>query len=272
MDPTGIYYRRHLPHYQPEGETFHVVFRLAGSVPTAVVDRVRLERERFHRAIAQTESEPARLKFLRTFRRKYFERIEKILDGGSRGPYWLARPEVAEIVEEGVHYRDRKEYDLIASTIMPNHVHLVLRLLEEKKYRRPVGQTDIIRPVRRTDAQGPVSRTDCPTAKSGSIAPDLCTDCPTDEGTASPHSAPYFDYPLTNVLRKLKWNTALRANRALNRNGAFWDGESYDHVIRDGAELHRTIWYVLNNPVVAGLCKDWREWQWSYVKPGYLED
>ena len=44
----------------------------------------------------------------------------------------------------------------------------------------------------------------------------------------------------------------------------FWDAESYDHFVRDDAELARIINYVLNNPVQAGLVKDWRDWKWSW--------
>jgi putative transposase len=34
---------------------------------------------------------------------------------------------------------------------------------------------------------------------------------------------------------------------------------------RDEKE-HRVIAYVLNNPVKAGLVKDWREWPWSWKR------
>ena len=73
-------------------------------------------------------------------------------------------------------------------------------------------------------------------------------------------------YTVTEILQKLKWNTALKANRILHRAGAFWQDESYDHVIRTDEELARTIEYVLNNPVVAGLVRFWEEWPWTYWK------
>lgn len=78
-------------------------------------------------------------------------------------------------------------------------------------------------------------------------------------------------YLLTDVLRKLKGSTAYECNQILGRSGAFWQHESYDHVIRDDAELERTTWYILQNPVKAGLCKDWRDWKWSYVKEGLID-
>jgi len=77
-------------------------------------------------------------------------------------------------------------------------------------------------------------------------------------------------YNVTKILSSLKKHTALCANRALNRNGAFWQHESYDHVIRDSDELERTIWYILYNPVRAGFVKEPDNWEWSYCKSEYL--
>lgn len=59
----------------------------------------------------------------------------------------------------------------------------------------------------------------------------------------------------------------MKANLILNRTGAFWQNESYDHVIRDNEELRFTVYYILQNPVKAGFVKNWKEWTWSYCKP-----
>ncbi|MBU2583853.1 MAG: hypothetical protein KKH32_00820, partial [Bacteroidetes bacterium] len=69
---------------------------------------------------------------------------------------------------------------------------------------------------------------------------------------------------VTEILRKLKGSTANKCNKLLNRSGAFWQHESYDHVVRDIKELQRIVKYVLNNPVKAGLCEKWEDWKYSY--------
>jgi REP element-mobilizing transposase RayT len=74
---------------------------------------------------------------------------------------------------------------------------------------------------------------------------------------------------LYKILQKLKSYTAIQANNILHRSGAFWHHESYDHVVRDGSEFERIVWYILQNPVKANLCKSWEDWKWSYVKPEY---
>jgi len=77
-------------------------------------------------------------------------------------------------------------------------------------------------------------------------------------------------HPVTDIIGSLKKHTALEANRKLGRHGALWKGESYDHVVRDGEELERILWYVILNPVKARQVKSWTDWKWTYCKPGLL--
>lgn len=79
------------------------------------------------------------------------------------------------------------------------------------------------------------------------------------------------DKPLFRILQSFKRHTARQANRMLDRTGAFWHSESYDHLVRDDQELHKIIWYILQNPVKAGLVEQWQDWPYSYVKKDYLE-
>ncbi len=73
-------------------------------------------------------------------------------------------------------------------------------------------------------------------------------------------------HSLTSILHSLKRYTAREANRLLGREGAFWQQESYDHVVRDEAEFCRVVSYVFNNPVKAGLVSTSEEWPWSYAR------
>lgn len=71
---------------------------------------------------------------------------------------------------------------------------------------------------------------------------------------------------LPAIMQSLKGYTAHEANKVLNRSGAFWDDESYDHEIKDAAEFGRVVQYVLNNPVKAGLVDHWSDWEWNYCR------
>jgi putative transposase len=74
--------------------------------------------------------------------------------------------------------------------------------------------------------------------------------------------------PLNKIMQSLKRHTAREANKILGREGAFWQDESYDRVIRDHEEYMRTVNYVLENPMKAGLVSRWDKWQWTYCKSG----
>jgi putative transposase len=76
-----------------------------------------------------------------------------------------------------------------------------------------------------------------------------------------------YQSDLPKIMQSLKRHTARQANIILDREGTFWQDESYDRVIRDHDEYVRTIHYVLENPVNAGLVLQWDEWQWTYCKP-----
>jgi putative transposase len=79
------------------------------------------------------------------------------------------------------------------------------------------------------------------------------------------HQGKSAKYPVTDTLRLLKGRTAHDCNLNLKRNGSFWQHESYDHYVRDEDELARIIQYILNNPVKAGLVKEWKEWSYTYL-------
>jgi putative transposase len=65
------------------------------------------------------------------------------------------------------------------------------------------------------------------------------------------------------LVRAIKGRTARACNRVLGRQGAFWQSESYDRVVRKSEELERFVQYVEYNPVKAGLCKRPEEWEFS---------
>ena len=74
------------------------------------------------------------------------------------------------------------------------------------------------------------------------------------------------DYPsLSQIMHSVKGRSARECNLILSRSGSFWEHESFDHVIRPG-RFGKSMRYVLNNPVKAGLAKHWREWPWNYCR------
>jgi putative transposase len=218
------YYRRHLPHWQPQDAVFFVTFRLKDSLPFKVIESLREEHKHARIALLQlVESEQAEQNAVDE--RRYFEAWDDYLDRAETGPRWLSQPEIAEIVKEALHYRDGKVFDLHSYSIMSNHVHVVFASLIRSEYHSALP-----------------NKSDCQS-----------------------------DLPLNKIMQSLKRHTARRANSFLGREGAFWQDESYDRVIRDNDEYIRTVNYVLENPVNAGLVLRWEDWKWMYCKHGIFQ-
>jgi putative transposase len=260
MKTPKTYYRRNLPHYHPPDATYHIVFRLAGSLPRHVIEELRIEREKEEKMIASIKDEKRKLDEWRAHHQAYFEKFDALLDGNTAGPRWLADDRVAEIVAEAIHYREAREYDLLAYTIMPNHVHMVITAPSTDT--TPSG----VRIANRTNSQ---------------MVERISTPFPVSENPVHEQRGSLFQevgggavgrntIPTYRMLQSLKRHTARKANTLLRRSGQFWQEESYDRVIRDGEELEHTIWYVLFNPVKAGLVESWEHWKWMYVKQGML--
>ena len=107
--------RGYLPHWEA-GETPQALsFRLADSLP-------RQLRELWQAELSSLPEE------IRTLARR--KRIEQALDAG-HGEAFLARPDVAPLVESALLHFDDERYRLHAGCIMPNHVHVLATPLGE---------------------------------------------------------------------------------------------------------------------------------------------
>lgn len=71
------------------------------------------------------------------------------------------------------------------------------------------------------------------------------------------------------IMQEIKRMSAYYANKELNKSGYFWQGESYDHIVRSEDELYKIIKYVLKNPVKARFVKFWHEWKYTYLAPEF---
>jgi len=205
-----LFYRRNLPHFQPESATLFVTMRLQGTIPKRVLldwhEAWQLKKSEISKVDDETLL-PARL--YDEWKRQ-FGKMDRYLDYAHYGPTWLKTPEIADLVANAFHHFDDIRYRLDAFSILSNHAHVVL---------------------------SPLTKAD---------------------GTP---------FALKSIMHSIKSFTAGKANAILNRSGeTFWQGESYDHVVRDAAGWRGIIAYVLNNPVKAQLVENWDDWPWTYCK------
>lgn len=76
---------------------------------------------------------------------------------------------------------------------------------------------------------------------------------------------------LWKVMQDMKKYTGREGNKLIGSEGQFWEKESYDHLVRAG-EFNRILRYILDNPVKAGLVKDWQDWPWTYCNPELVKE
>jgi REP element-mobilizing transposase RayT len=124
-DDVAIRSRGHLPHWEIEGGTYSVTFRLADSLPQSILDSIEFERQDIVKTAQQQGRELTAVEE-RKLARLYSEHVEAALDAGS-GACHLANPKVADMVAGALRYFDGERYQLIAWGVMPNHVHVVFR-------------------------------------------------------------------------------------------------------------------------------------------------
>ncbi len=117
-------YRRNLPHIQPPGATFFVTFRLANSLPVATLQRWHEEDQTAEPQLARLPEGERREECYRQQKRA-FGCFDEELDRAEFGPTWLGETAVAQLVYDALRQRDGAVYNLMAFTIMPNHVHAV---------------------------------------------------------------------------------------------------------------------------------------------------
>jgi len=222
---SGQFYRRRLPHWQPDAATVFVTYRLANSLPEGVLAALREEQARLVKQPprrGETEEQ-------RTLRlsRQSFALVDKALATATDGVAWLAEPRVASLVQRNLWHWDGKRYRLHRYVIMPNHVHILIEPL----------------PI---------------------VAQAVSLQDPTPLAALEGKQADSLRYvPLRKILQSLKGYTARHANKLLRRTGPFWQRESYDHWVRDQREYARIVNYIDSNPVNAGLCKLPEQWPWS---------
>jgi REP element-mobilizing transposase RayT len=112
MEENYWHSRGYLPHYDEPGLVQSVTIRLHDSLPAG-----RLEQWREELSVL----DPQQAEF------ELWHRIERYLDSGA-GECWLRRHDIASLVQDQLLWYERKDYDLHAWVIMPNHLHVLLTI------------------------------------------------------------------------------------------------------------------------------------------------
>ena len=109
------WHRGNLPHRNREGLIQFITFRLADSLPQEVLKAIEIEINKFADSKKDVEK-----------RKKFQYWLDKGL-----GSCALSNKDMAQVMLEALMYHDGEKYDLLAWSIMPNHVHVLIKTTGE---------------------------------------------------------------------------------------------------------------------------------------------
>ena len=202
-----VYYRRNLPHFQPEGGILFVTFHEKIPMDHEIKNLIRNKRILIDK-MNKTTSNKERVKLSKKLYNEYLDEFDNFLASFKNYEVKLTDSFNSKIIINSLHFNDSLWYKLYTYCIMPNHVHMIIEPLksENEKY-----------------------------------------------------------YPIAKIMKSIKGYSARKINEVNGLKGQFWHHESFDHCIRNTNEFEYIIYYILNNPVKAGLCTDYHEWKYSWV-------
>lgn len=188
FDPYGEIDRKknRLPHWHQEGRAYFVTFRLADALPHQLLSQWDEERILWLRH----HPEPWSVTVEKEHNERFTGRLEKTLDEG-HGSCVLRQTDCATCVAAVLAHFEGSRTTLLASIVMPNHVHVLFVL--------------------------------------------------------------HKPWALERIIASWKRVSAINVNRLLGREGALWQRDYFDRLIRDEEHLGNCVRYIRRNPVKARL-------------------
>ncbi len=114
-------HRRHLPHWRQPGVTYFVTWRLADSLPQAVLAEWREAQELWLAAHPQPWSDEAEEEYWDLFVRRFDDALNE-----GAGSCLMNDAEIASVVEQSLLHFEGDRYKLWRYVAMPNHVHVLV--------------------------------------------------------------------------------------------------------------------------------------------------
>ncbi|MCK6604643.1 MAG: transposase [Ignavibacteriaceae bacterium] len=132
MSGENYYSKRNLPHYYNSDYPIFFTFRLVESYPVHLLLELRKEFEKELSENKNKYKDFGKNQFAK-LEKEYFERFDSDLDRCVYGNNWLSDRRVADCLFEHLKSFDGIYYDLYSFTIMPNHVHIILKFIPDDK-------------------------------------------------------------------------------------------------------------------------------------------
>ncbi len=127
LNPSRVInkHRHGLPHWHQDSTFCFITWRLADSLPAELVRNWNTDREIWEKA----HPKPWTNEEAKEFQARFGDRLEEWLDQGA-GRCLLAETICATEVEMALHFFNGQRYQLHSYVVMPNHVHVLVRLFD----------------------------------------------------------------------------------------------------------------------------------------------
>jgi REP element-mobilizing transposase RayT len=149
-------YKHILPHFQKPGQSYFVTWNLHGSIP----------KKAFLRYTSELDILKSQIKFLEiqkpdsfeiekvkqdyySLRKQYIKAYDDLLDSDRNPEIDLSKTDNLEIMHGALQFWEGQRLQNIAFTIMPNHIHWVVKIYEKDSKGNPVYLQDILHSVKR---------------------------------------------------------------------------------------------------------------------------
>jgi putative transposase len=126
QNSAQFYYRR-MPHYQPENGVLFITFRLNNSLPINFIKDLNEYKRKICSEITKGSY------YQNIIQKKVFDFYDKMLAEYRTEADYLTNHEIASMIADTLKKFDGDLYELFCFTVMPNHVHLLLRIREREK-------------------------------------------------------------------------------------------------------------------------------------------
>jgi REP element-mobilizing transposase RayT len=121
-------HKRRLPHWQQGSIFYFLTWRLADSLPLSKLNAWKSEREVW----LSRHPEPWNVKTDEEYHERFSRMIDEWLDRGE-GSCLLRNIAYSTIVAKAILHFDGERYTVASFVIMPNHVHVLFRLHDERR-------------------------------------------------------------------------------------------------------------------------------------------
>ncbi len=143
-----VLYKRKLPHYQPRQSVFFVTFRLDFPIPEKYLLSYQNLKEGLRAQYGSTAESPDSKALIQ---KRLFAYTDSVYHEYDCGRNICAHPELATMIRDSILDLHEAECFLYAFTLMPNHVHMLIRpLMQEGK---PVQISKIMQQLKGSTAR-----------------------------------------------------------------------------------------------------------------------